>query len=58
MFLPIVNHLEQGFRTFFLSFTPCQLPTIKFIPYFLFTRSAVEKKSIVTSASLTLPQDR
>jgi len=33
----IYHCLDQGFSNFFLPFTPCQLPNIKFSPCFLFT---------------------
>ena len=35
--------VEQGFSIFFLPFTPCQLPNIKFTPCFLFTHQRCRK---------------
>ena len=31
-----LDQLEQGFSTFFLTFTPCQLPNTKFTPCFVY----------------------
>jgi len=35
--------VQQEFSTFFLPFTPCQLPNTKFTPCFLFTHSRCRK---------------
>jgi len=51
----VENTLNQGFSSFFLPFTPCQLPNIKLTPAFCLLTSAAGKSSVVTSASLNLP---
>jgi len=42
-FIKNVPSLDQGFSIFFLPFSPCQLPNVKFTPYFLFTHYRCRK---------------